>query len=308
MARLKYFPFGQQFDLRIGTAGFRDDDRLVEADGNYATEIALKRALLEGDHACYYRAGPGTESAQWDVLESVLTDLSRFEPEHFCLERNGPEWRWSNRKLGEQITFQRGGADTLPLEPLDWVGRQVQEDLIILSGDGSASVVAGQLCFANGWSLDDKFGQTLLRVHAPAPRLIEPMMAGAQKLMERVGQRPLWRASWNLKITGQHDLSSRHTEEYRRQLANLAPRLTPENIGRHVYIRIERQTINRLVPSNAILFGIHLHQNLLDDEALTPDRARRMLNVLRTTPREMLDYKAITPFEAALLVYLERRL
>jgi hypothetical protein len=147
-----------------------------------------------------------------------------------------------------------------------------------------------------------------MQVHTPAPKLIRPMLQGAQKMMEHIGERPLWRASWNFKITGQHDLSSRHTEEYKRQLAILAPMLTPENIGSQVYIRIERQTLSRLLPSNTILFGIHLHQNRLDDERLTRDQTERMLNVLRTSPREMLAYKAITPFESALLGYLERRL
>ena len=45
-----------------------------------------------------------------------------------------------------------------------------------------------------------------------------------------------------------------------------------------------------------------------DDEMMDVDQARCMLNVLRTTPRGMLDYKAITPFEGVLLRYLENLL
>jgi len=36
--------------------------------------------------------------------------------------------------LGETTTFTPGDAATLPLAPLDWVGRQVQEDLLVLDG------------------------------------------------------------------------------------------------------------------------------------------------------------------------------
>jgi hypothetical protein len=308
MDKLKYFPFGDQFELRMGTSAFREEDRLVETDGHYASEIALKRSLLEQDHRYYYRSGPNTELAQWDVLEKVLTDLARFEPDQFSLDRNGEQWSWRNEKTGETTTFIRGRAASLPFEPLDWVGRQVQEDLIILGNDPAVTLLAGQLCFANGWSLDDKFGQPFLTIHAPAPRMIDPTMQAAQKLMERIGQRPVWRASWNFKISGQKDLSSRHTADYVRELARLGPELTPENIGQHVYIRIERQTISRLSRSNAVLFGIHLYQNTLDDEELTSEQAQHMLNVLRTTPREMINYKAIAPFESALLAYLENRI
>lgn len=308
MGKLRYFPFGEQFDLRMGTAAFKQEDKLVETDLHYLKEISIKRALLETDHRYYYRSAGDTMLAQWDVVDLILTDLCRFQPEDFQLEKQGNEWHWNNRITGEELFFRWGKDGSLPYEPLDWVGRQVQEDLVILGNDDSAALVAGQLCFANGYSLDDKYGQPFLTIHSPAPGMIGPMMQAAQKLMERIlVGRSVWRASWNFKISNAMDLSSRHTENYNRELATIAPGLTTGNIGPKVFIRIERQTLTRLPLSNCILFGIHVHQNTVEDEAGDPQRARQMLNVLKTTPREMLDYKAITPFETALLGYLEQR-
>jgi hypothetical protein len=310
MNKLKYFPFGQEFDLRMGTSVFKEDESLVEVDDkHYLPEIALKRNLLETDHGYYYRSNPGTELAQWDVVEKVLTDLVRFKPEHFSLSQNGNDWFWKNNKTKESLNFVFGKKETLPFEPLDWVGRQVQEDLVILSNDGTASIVAGQLCFPNGWCLDDKFNQPFLTIHAPAPKMVEPTMQTAQKLMEKIiATRPVWRCSWNFKTSGQIDLSSKYTKQYNEELLQIFPTLTPENIGSKIFIRIERQTISRLPKSNCILFGIHMYQNTLDDEHLDTLQTRNMLNVLKTTPRAMLDYKAITPFIDALLGYLENRL
>lgn len=304
---LPYFPFSHEFDHRMGTAPLGPGQTLVEADAHYRAEVAHKRDLLARDHRYYFQAQPGTETAQWDVLERLLTEAAGQYPQHFTLTRSGPDWHWQNHLLHEETRFTIGDTNTLPQTPLDWVGRQIQEDLVILSADGSATLVAGQLCFPNGWCLDDKFGQPFLGIHQPAPALVQPTLQAAHKLLERIPvHRPIWRASWNFKITDQLDMSTQYSAGYNDELARLAPTLTPDTIGEQLFIRIERQTLTRLPQSGAILFGIHTYQNTVGAEAQDPDRARRMLGTLRTTPREMLIYKAIAPFETALLTFLER--
>ena len=136
--------------------------------------------------------------------------------------------------------------------------------------------------------------------------MISPTMQTAQKLMEKIqNAKPVWRCSWNFKILGDLDLSSKHNQPYNILLQQTAPQLTPDNIGSRLYLRIERQTISRLPRSGCVLFGIHLYQNKLDDEQMDKQQAQNMQNVLLTTPKEMLDYKAITPFKEALLGYLQ---
>ena len=71
-----------------------------------------------------------------------------------------------------------------------------------------------------------------------------------------------------------------------------------------MYLRIERQTVSRLPMSGCVLFGVHMYQNTLDDEQMTNEQAQSMLDVLLTTPKEMLNYKAIAPFYDALIEYL----
>ena len=305
--KLKYFPFGEKFDLRMGTSPITGQHRLIDADElHYLSEIKARRNLLQNNHRYYYRSNKTTLLAQWDVLDKVLTDLAGIDPSQFILHKNGNQWHWINKKLNEEISFQFGHENTLPLEPLDWIGRQVQEDLVVLSHDGSASLVAGQLCFANGWSLDDKFGKPFLTIHAPAPHMIAPTMQTAQKLMEKIlDSKPVWRCSWNFKIRGDLDMSSQHNAQYNEELKQIASALTPQNIGSRLYLRIERQTISRLPRSGCVLFGIHLYQNTLNDEQMTKEQAQNMRNVLLTTPQPMLDYKAITPFINALTGYLD---
>src|SRR5262245_56345623 len=121
---LPYFPFREQFDASMGVRPYSDQDRLIEIDQHYLHEIALKQELLEREHSFYYRTQPATMLAQWEVLALVLEDLARAQPDQFSLERQGARWIWTNGLLGQTTRFCFEDAASLPLEPLDWVGRQ----------------------------------------------------------------------------------------------------------------------------------------------------------------------------------------
>lgn len=303
---LPYFPFDQRFNEKMGTLPLAENQGLIEVDEHYQSDVALKRKLLTELPAYYVQAFPGYESAQWEVLETVLSNLVRCSPGQFSLLKKGNQWRWQNLLLNEDVSFIFGDSSTLPLAPLDWVGRQVQEDLILLSGH-EATLVAGQLCFANDWCLDEKMGLPFWQIHAPLVPILEPMMLAAKKLMERLpAGRPVWRANWSIKPTNQLDMTSRHASALKRLLTGLIPELAPETIGEQLYIRIERQTLTRLPRSGSILFGIHTYQNLLAREvAERHDGASHLAKVLRTTPDNMLQYKSMTAFMPALLAYLD---
>ena len=344
---LPYFPFGNYFNDKIGTVLLTENEPLVDVDTHYRAEIMVKRALLSELPNYYFQAQPGHETAQWDVLELVLNHLSRFWPDSFSLHKTGDVWQWENRMLAETATFTFGDVSTLPeyprihgsgqpsgarykkekfdqiepdeyalppnlfggdrLSPLDWVGRQIQEDLLVLAGS-EPSLVAGQLCFGNGWSLDEKMGLPFWEIHAPITPIVEPMMRAAQNVMNRltVG-RPVWRLNWSIKSTDQLDMTSRRTPDLAQRLNDQLPNLRPETIDSQVFIRIERQTLTRLPRSQAILFGIHTYQNRLDHElAQRPDAAQRLLNVLNTAPPALLDYKGISPFLIPLTAHLNR--
>lgn len=305
---LPYFPFGQAFNDKMGTVFLSETDPLVEVDAHYKRDIALKRQLLAELPAYYYKALPGYELAQWEVVKTVLTNLARFSPDQFALQQTGERWHWQNRQLDEEIVFTFGDRTTLPVDPLDWVGRQVQEDLILLAGD-EATLVAGQLCFGNDWCLDEKVGLPFWQIHAPIVPIVELMMRAAENLMERlpVG-RPIWRMNWSVKVTDQLDMTSRHMPALKQLLIDQLPHLTPETVGQKLFIRIERQTLTRLPLSGAILFGIHTYQNRLADEVnARPDAAERLARVISTTPRAMLDYKSMTGFSLPLLTYLHNQ-
>ena len=306
---LRFFPFGDEFDPGMGARALRPHEPLFDVDPNrYAFEVALKTQLLEADPATYFLGGDALLLMQWDVLELVLTDLSTHQPNQFALERHGNVWNWHNAPMGITTQFCFGDPTSLPYEPLDWAGRQVQEDLVLLAPDVDATFVGGQLCFANGWDIGERVGHAYLHIHKHTPgATMSAVNAGSRFLAALKPGRTSWRMSWNFKLTDQMDLTTRHIPSHKADFAARAPQLTPETVAEEIFIRIERQTFTRLPNSGGILFGVHTYNSLLGEEASEPDRARRILQVLQGTPREVRDYKAITPIEVPMMRYLESR-
>ncbi|GAB3973406.1 DUF3445 domain-containing protein [Spirosoma terrae] len=302
---LPYFPFGQQFNDKMGTMPLTNRDRFIDVDDHYQSEVALKRQLLQELPAYYFQSAPVQDLAQWEVVDLILNNLASAYPDTFRLQCEGDQWLWQNSLLNEETSFTFGDSATLPYAPLDWVGRQLQEDLLLLSGD-SANLVAGQLCFGNGWSLDEKMGLPFWEIHAPINPIVEPMMRSAQKLMERLpAGKPIWRLNWSIKASDQLDMTSRHTPALNQHLNDCLPDINAENAGDHLFIRIERQILSRLRESKAILFSIHTYQNLVSRErSERPQSASLISQVLRTTPEAMLAYKGITPYFNHLINYL----
>ena len=77
--------------------------------------------------------------------------------------------------------------------------------------------------------------------------------------------------------------------------------------GHEIFIRVERQTFSRLPNSPFVLFGIHTYNSRLETEAADPERARRILAVIRGAPEDVKKYKAITPIEGAMTAFLEEK-
>ena len=300
---LPYFPFSSAFDLKMGTSPLPNNHPVVETDDHYYQEVMLKRKLLTEDHTYYYQSTPFTHTAQWEALEKILQGLSSAYPKKFVYKINAKDRHWENKLLNEKCDFVLGDDGSLSLEPLDFAGRHVQEDLLLL--DAGSVLQAGQLCFPSGWDLGSKFGKNFLDLHAPVPSRMGPTLRAADKLIERLPlHKPIARTNWGFRITNQLDLSSRHTAGYRMSLDERAVKINLENAGDEIFLRSERQILTRL-PSGYVLFTIHTYNSKVKDECQDAGRAKAMLTFLQTTSSELIEYKVMTPIVKPLIEYLE---
>lgn len=302
---LPYFPFEQDsYAMTLGVRALRPDESLIEVDeAHYVSELARKAAMLTANPRARFQAQPGTEPQQWETVTELLPRMAREHPRHFTLEVEGGRWCWRNGLLGTETRFTPGDPGSLPHAPLDWLGRQVQEDLLLMDGTREGlPLVAGQLCFPSMWCLDDKLGRSVLDIHAPVPGFVSKLGAATTRLMEGLKPgRAVTRCNWAFTVTDRMDLEPWSLPEWR----HLFEGITRDNAGERCFLRLERQTLSLMPRTGAILFTIHTYRAPVASEVEDPARRRRLANVLRTVPADTSTYKRITPFLEPLLAWLD---
>ncbi|WP_298433715.1 DUF3445 domain-containing protein [uncultured Jannaschia sp.] len=201
----------------------------IIVDEVYGAQLAEKARLLAERRDHVLMAEPGSEAAQADCLETVLADL----PPGFARE-------------GRVVRRPDGFRVSLDGPPLEVASRLIQEDLLLLDRRGAEHVlIAGLLCFPAHWTLAEKIGRPLVRIHAPVPEYDADLARRVQRLFDRaVSGRPMWRAN-----VLPHAEAVLH-----RPRAEAAAPERPETAR---YVRSERQTVLRLPRTGAVLFAVH---------------------------------------------------
>ncbi|CAA9571938.1 MAG: hypothetical protein AVDCRST_MAG18-2077 [uncultured Thermomicrobiales bacterium] len=304
---LPHFPFDSDVYAMTMNARALAIDRLIEVEPRrYEGELAEKAAILASDYRYYFQAPGDTEAHAWEAIALLLPNMARHYPQYFALRTEGARWHWANRLLDTEAWLKLGESASLPLPPLDWLGRQVQEDLLIMAEDaaGGTPLVAGHLCFAAGWCLDDKLGRSFLAIHDPVPIFADRVGRSADLLMQRLKpDHPTGRVGWSITTSPELNRAPAVTDGRRDE----GPTIDALNAGERCYLRLERQTFSRLPRTRGVLFTIHTSltplAGVLAEDA--PARARRVAAVLRTMPAPLLRYKGIDRFQAPLLAYLD---
>ncbi len=208
-------------------------DALLTVDSAYAAQLAEKARLIASARDRVLRVLPGAERAVAEVLEHILAELrQRADFQVSPHEVRRPD--------GAVARIDRS-------DPLLALSRLVQEDICILERRGEEHVLtAALLCFPAAWTLAEKIGHPLTRIHLPVPVYDEGIARRVQRLFDgvQVG-RPLWRA--NLLRYDVADLFQPYGEAERRKVG----------AADSAYERSERQTVFRLPLSDAVVFAIH---------------------------------------------------
>ncbi|MCX7299310.1 MAG: DUF3445 domain-containing protein [Rhodobacterales bacterium] len=205
----------------------------LRVDEAYGAQLAEKAQLIAERRADVIAVLPGAEAAAEELLEVVLTEVAVLPGFDVMAEA-------VMRPDGVVVALDRG-------DPLLTLSRIVQEDFCIHQKLGAEHVLtAALLCFPAAWTLAEKIGRPLTAIHLPVVRYDADVAARVQRMFDMVrGDRPLWRA--NLLRYDDPALFQPHSE------ANPRPVGRPES----PYRRSERQTIRRLLRTDAVVFSIH---------------------------------------------------
>jgi hypothetical protein len=223
-------------------------------DDAFAGQMVLRERLIDERRDDVHALLPEARPAAQECLDAVLAFLKRGD----------------SYEVGGQVVTRPDGArvEIDRQEPLLTLGRLLQEDIcVMLPGEGEHLLGGAILCFPALWTLSEKIGRPLLRIHKPVESYHDGVARRVQRLFDGIRpDRPMWRANAHLKDSP----------------ALFTPKLEgasdPTKGANPPFLRSERQTLMRLPETGAVIFSIHTWmvavENLSAPQLATLDRVR----------------------------------
>ncbi|PLP57023.1 hypothetical protein CYK37_22550 [Mesorhizobium loti] len=269
-------------------------DHWLEIDGYFAAQLAEKHRLYRELSDKVFVEEADTRDAQREVLEFVETHMGQY---------HAPA-------LLEARTLGTTGSGALADAPLVTASLMTQDDLILMRrSDDGWRLAAGSLCFPSSWSLTEKFGKPLHKIHDPVPGFGTGTRPAdiISRMFDNLQGQAVERFNWSVQANDAlyHPLSDRQ------RIARSALRgsnFPDSDINAHAFIRVERQTLRKLPVSRDILFTIRIYLDPLAMLARHPDRARIAAGFavqLGELDEAQLDYKGLIADRDRLVTYLD---
>lgn len=253
--RLPFAPWLESHTLRLpGATPIEPKDWLVRDDA-FAEQMAYRDELVLEREADVHAVLPEGEAAAEETLQLILAHLEGVD---------------GYVRLDGAVRRPDGVVVPLAGPPLLTAGRLVQEDLCLMEKEPQEAehrLTGAVLCFPSNWTLGQKIGRRLSRIHLPVERYDCDVAKRVQRLFDAVRpEAPLMRA--NLLIYASSELFNARAE-----FARHAPAA-----GEGRFVRVERQVLIRLPRTRAVVFSIHTY--LVGPDALTSEQ-RSALEVVR---------------------------
>lgn len=261
----------------------------IDIDEEFVPQLSTKRTLFADHHDDVFQALPKTEAAGQEALATLA---------HYIIEHHSGVFKRDGDKLRNSLTNEVWDISNTTLHPLDQAGRLVQEDFCLLQSDGHHyRLTAAAVCFPANWRLSDKIGRPLNLIHEPVPGYEQNLAQVVDRFFERLQPNNLvWRANWF--IHGNPILFQPGSEQ-------AATQVTAENAGDRLWFRSERQTLQQLPESGAVLFTIRTRVIPLRIAVGMAVSARELAAVIRTMPPATLKYRRMAEIQSNLLAWLD---
>ncbi|KAK9904897.1 hypothetical protein WJX75_005075 [Coccomyxa subellipsoidea] len=280
----------------------------IEIDEHYDEEMALRRKLMKEKRDIVLHSLPGADAANAEMLELLADFLPKRFPDRFTKDGNV----LINHSTGDVWNL----ADP-SLDPLEVSALLVQEDLCVMTADeqGVLRFVSGAVLFPQRWSLLEKIGADMRRIHDPVPIFNDQMLKPVSNFMDRLApNKPFYRANWTISdnpelfqpLVEEDILAANAGEIINDKVWGETEPITVQNAGERLQTRCERETLSRFPKTGAILFTIRTHMHKLNTFEKKPDKAWELARALRNLPHDLVKYKTIAAFKDQALAYLDK--
>ncbi|MPY56372.1 heme-dependent oxidative N-demethylase family protein [Streptomyces spongiae] len=282
--------------------------RALLVNHNYERCVRIRSRILDRDPV-RFTSLPHMLPAQWDAMLFLMRRLGSEYPDDFALTRRADGWLWTNRRLGLEREFAFGDLSSLGMEPLEYIGRQVQEDLLLLDHRSARLYVDTVLVtFSMGWSPTFVVGMNFHEVHGTVPRVMDDgTVDRSERFLSTMPIGELYRRNpWAFQIGGRLDRSKDAFPEWTPKAdAYLAdPRL--DTVGTDVRMRSELSHFVRLPLTGAVLYTISVQSISLEQIASVPEWSASSMRVIKEVPDDLVHHKGFHVYGPLVLPYLER--
>jgi hypothetical protein len=280
----------------------------VEDEG-YERFLELKNRILDEDPN-RFTSYPHMVPAQWDAMVFVMKQLSAEFPEWFRLQVDGDAMTWTNRKLGVERAFVFGDQESLPRLPLEYIGRQVQEDLLLLDvRDSQLYLDSALVTFSMGWSPTFTTGMTFHEAHGTLPRIMEDgTVRRAEKFLISMPPGEIYRRNpWSFQIGGRLDISMDSLPAWSQEQNEILADADGETLAKEVRMRSELSHFVRLPLTGSVLYTIRAMSITLEQLGSVPAWAQRTINVIEEHPKDLANHRGFGLYGPIVLPYLKER-
>jgi dimethylamine monooxygenase subunit A len=255
----------------------------IEVDANLPAYLKEKAQHYRDDRHQVIVSEESSLESQSEVLHLLSEHMCVRYPNIYCKTESGVDI------LNGQFNVS---LDDETLPPLAIAAKLVQEDLVLMSASPDGwRLVAASLCFPSAWNLLEKFGHPLHKVHEPVPgfgtgtrnaSVIDRMFDNLRP------EQPVMRWNWSLHEDGQlhHPTSHSGSES----------RFGNGDIGGHLFLRVERQTLRKLPKTGDIVFTVRIYLDPLEVLGTIPDGAKLAMAIdeqLSQFSAEQENYKGL---------------
>jgi hypothetical protein len=257
-------------------------DAWIEVDHELARYLAEKRRLAQLAPAETFVEEPDTRDAQAELLQLLVEHLVERFPAAY-------------RREGSALLVLPAG-DAVPLDdrtepPLRTASRLVQEDLILMRRDEQGwRLTAGSLSFPSSWHLREKFGRPMPQIHGAVPGFGagSKNMNIIERMFDNLDASDVF-VRWNWGFYDDGSL-------YHPAPGNGTHHFAGDGDARHIFLRVERQTLRKLPRSGDVVFTIRTHLNPLSALEQHADRKRlagAMVRQIESLSPQQLAYKGL---------------
>jgi Protein of unknown function (DUF3445) len=273
-----------------------ENRRLIHTDDKSGLAESLHRVfgLYAKDHPELIHLEPdGIELKYLGLRLRCSSAATRIEP---MIERLAPT------TLGERIAswleLQNGVARLL-----DALALSCQEDIVIMRGIAeTAHAEALSVSFPSGWDPREKLAENFERIHEPIADNTRLLKASGNTMKALLTKGPFIRFSWGLTINPSLDNHphSPKPEALQSWLEN------PNELVKHSYLRMERQTTFPMPDLERGLFSIRIYVTpLLERLERDLSLRLRLAKLVASVKPEVLAYKGQAKITPGILQWLQ---